>query len=445
VPALRARAQPRGRPSRRTGKGKLTRPLLVAIAFCLGLAAWVPAAASASGASPAQAYVDRRVTALPSSALLHDDPRTLIDPRRQQIAGTLVVYRRVLFLFWAFSQIYVLFWVWRSGTAARIRDALRRSVRNPVLLRFCFGTALGAIAGVASIPASLARYRVALVFDQSSQPIAQWALDGLLRLTLDAVAVGLVVALALTLVERTRQWWIYSIVGLFAASIVVGWLEPVTIAPLFNSYVPLAATDPLAPRLHALAEKAKVPRAPFYVANVSRQTDLPSARVLGYAGTARIVLGDTLFRELTPGEIEFAAAQQLDLYRHGDAARTSFVFAFLFVLSIAAGVLLTDRVRFRGDDDALSRLALVGALSGLAGLVAYPLYNGYSRHIERKADVFALELTGDRASAVRAFVRAADTRFVPFCTPRAVEIYFSPEPSLGTRIASATGRLNPCR
>lgn len=421
------------------------RPIFIAVAFLLGLAASTTGAAVAGAPASGQAYVDRRVNALPAAQLLHADPRTLIDVRRQQIAATLAIYRRVLFLFWAFSQIYALYWVWRSGTAARLRDALRRRVRSPVLLRFLYGTALAAIAALASIPADLARYRVALVFDQSSQPIVQWAGDGLVRLTLDALAVGLVVALVLTLVERTRQWWVYSIVGLFAASIVLGWLEPLTIAPLFNTYAPLSDASPLAPRLHALAAEAKVPRAPFFVANVSRQTDLPSARVLGYAGTSRIVLGDTLLRELTPGEIEFAVARQLDLYRHGDTARTAFVFALLFVLSITAGVLLTDRVRFRGDDDALSRLALVGALGGLAGLVAYPLYNGYSRHIERKADAFALALTNDRASAVRTFVRAADTRFVPFCTPRAVELYFSSEPSLGTRIASATGRLNPCR
>ena len=433
---------PPGVPSRRRRVKRTLRPIFLALALVLGFAAWPHAAPAATAA---QSYVDRRVSALPAAVLLHADPRQLIDARRQQIAGTLVIYRRVLFLFWAFSQIYAFFWVWRSGTGARIRDALKRTVPNPVLLRFLFGTALAAIAGLASIPASLARWRVAIVFDQSSQSLGQWARDGSVRLTLDALAVGLVVALVLTLVEKTRQWWIYSIVGLFAASILVGWLEPVTIAPLYNRYVPLTAANPLSSRLNALAAAAGVPGAPFYVSDVSRQSDLPSATVAGYGGTARIVLGDTLLRDVTPGEIVFQAARQLDLYRHADAARTSFVFAFLFVLSMTVGVLLTDRVRFRGDDDALSRLALVGALAGVAGLVAYPAYNGYSRHIERKADAFGLAVTGDPASAVRTFVRAADSRFVPYCTPRAIEIYFSPEPSLGTRIASATGSLNPCR
>jgi hypothetical protein len=146
----------------------------------VGLAAWAPAA-PASAAPPGQAYVDRRVNALPSTALLHADARTLIDPRRQQIASTLVVYRRVLFLFWAFSQIYALFWVWRNGTGARLRDALRRlGAQSRVLaLLLRHGARRRSPASRRFRPRSRS-YRVALVFDQSSQPIAQWALDGLL-------------------------------------------------------------------------------------------------------------------------------------------------------------------------------------------------------------------------------------------------------------------------
>lgn len=329
--------------------------------------------------------------------------------------------------------------------AARLRDWLKRRLGNPVALRFAFGALLGLIAAAAAIPASLAEYRVSLVFDQTSESFLAWVRDGLLRVTLDAFALGLVVALVLTLVARTRQWWIYSIVGLFAASLLVGFLEPLTVAPLFNQYQPLSETSPLFAPLRALAASAGVPAAPFYVGNVSRQTQLASARISGYGPTARIILGDTLLETETRGEILFAAARQLDLYRHGDTFRSAFVFTLLFLASIALAVVLADRMRFRGDDDPLARLALVGALAGLIGLVAYPLYNGYSRHIERKADAFAVSVTQDPASAVRAFVRAADRRFVPLCISRAAEVYFSPVPPLGTRIASVSGRRNPCR
>ncbi len=417
---------------------------LALLAICLGLG-FVGATPPLRARAAVTTYVDRRVSALPAQQLMTADPRHEIDERRQQIAGTLVLYRHLLFFVWAFSQIYVLYLVWTTGFAARMRDTLRRIAPNPVVLRFLYGVGLALIAGLASVPASLAQYRVGLVFDQTSEAIGPWLRDGLMRLSLDAIAFGLVVALVLSLVDRTRQWWIYSIFALFAASIGVGFLEPMLTAPLFNRYEPVPAASTLAAPLHELAARAGVPNAPFYVADLSRQTDLPGAFVLGFGAPAHIVLGDTLIDCETPGEILFAAARQLDFYRRANSLRSTYVFTLLFVLSIAVGVLVTERVRFRSDDDPLSRLALVAAFAGIAGLLAYPVYNGYSRHIERKADAFAVALTGDPASAVRSFVRSADRRFVPLCTPRVLEIYFSTEPSLGTRIASATGGHNPCR
>ena len=72
------------------------------------------------------------------------------------------------------------------------------------------------------------------------------------------------------------------------------------------------------------------------------------------------------------------------------------------------------------------------------------LFAGYSIPMTVD-DAYALSLTHDPASAVRSFVRAADRRFVLLCAPRAAILYFGTAPALGSRIASATGRPDPCR
>jgi Zn-dependent protease with chaperone function len=65
--------------------------------------------------------------------------------------------------------------------------------------------------------------------------------------------------------------------------------------------------------------------------------------------------------------------------------------------------------------------------------------------LEERADAFGLELTGDRASAVRSFVRTADESLEPLCTSLPVLLYFYNSPPLGARIAAVTERANPCR
>ncbi len=400
-----------------------------------------PAPAAPSAAAP---YVDRRVTALPAAQLLSADPASYVDRGHQEIAQTLAWYRRSFFFAWAFSQIGALLYLWGSGNAARLRDALKRRIRSPFWLRFAYGAALAVVAGLAALPASLAQYRVSIVFDQSAQPLWSWLRDGIVRVGVDALGVGIVVAVVLTLVARTRAWWVYSTIGMLALTLAIGFFDPVAIAPAFNHYQPLPAGNPYVPALRALENAAGVD-APIYIGDASRQTQIVTTRMLGYGPTARIWLGDTLFSAATAGEVDYAFARELAHYKREDALRTTCVWTLLFLLSIAAGVLVAEGIVFRGDDDPLARIALVAALAGVAGLLAFPIYNLYSRQIETKADAYALSITHDPASAVRSFVRSADRRFALLCAPRAALLYFGPAPNLGTRIASATGRPDPCR
>jgi STE24 endopeptidase len=407
-----------------------------ALAWCGVAIAPVPAGAAS------QAYVDRRVTALPAATLLGADPQTLISRPRQEIAKTLAIYRRSLFVFWAISQIFVFYLLWQSGTAARIRDLLRRRIHSPLWLRFAYGFVLAAIAGLAAFPASAAQYRVSVVFDQSSEPFWRWLREGALHVFIDALVVGLIVAAVMTLVARMRSWWVLAVAGIFLVSLVGGLITPFVIAPLFNHYWPMNAGD--AAPFTALEREAGV-ATPIWRFNSSRQSQIPNVSTIGIGPSSRIVLGDTMFAAGTPGEVRYAVAREIAHARRDDALRTAYVWTFFFVLSIAIGVLVADRIGFRRDDDPLARLALVGALAGLAAMLVLPLYNVYSRHIEEKADAYALSLTHDPASAVRSYVRSADRRFVLLCPPRLVTMYFWPTPPLGTRIAAATGRPDPCR
>ncbi len=82
--------------------------------------------------------------------------------------------------------------------------------------------------------------------------------------------------------------------------------------------------------------------------------------------------------------------------RYADKLRQTLIAVTLFVLGAAAAVLLSDRVGFRRDDDALSRLALVATFLGLVTIVTYPLYNAYARNLETRADRESLAALGDR-------------------------------------------------
>ena len=395
-------------------------------------------------AAAAPPYVDRRVTALSAAALLSLPPAKLVDPRRQRVSLRLRRYNRPLFFVWAFSQIVAFFYLWSSGYAARLRDVLRRRIRSTPLLRFVYGALLALVGACATLPASLARYRVDTAYGLTAQTPLGWVRDGLLTATMDALLVGAIVTATFALVDRTRLWYLYTMAGLFAFTLLMAFLEPVLIAPLYNHVTPISNRSPVRAALERLAARAGVRNAPIEVANFSIRSRAIAADVAGFGPTKIVVLGDSLLTDATTDEVLFLTAREFGHYAHGDDFRLSLFWTFLFIACTALAVVLADRVRFRNDDDPLTRLSLVFTFLGLWALLATPLYNGYSRNLESRADAYALALTHDRVAAVRAYVRIADETFAPLCPSRPTLLYFYNSPPLGTRIAKAQQRPNPC-
>jgi len=400
---------------------------------------------SVAPAAAATTYLDRRVTALGTATLLSRPGSQLVDPRRLPVSVHIRKYTRPLFFIWALSQIGMFFYLWASGSAARLRDWLRRKIRPVFPMRFAYGAALAAIAALAAAPATLARYRVDVAFGITNEPVFGWLRDQIVSTALYALVVGLVVACVFALVDRTRLWYLYAMFGLFALTLLMAFLEPVLIAPIYNRFVPLPVTSTLRAPLLALAHQAGIGDAPIVVSDDSRRTSAAIADVSGFGPTTRIVLSDALLQNATTGEVLFLAAREFGHYAHADAFRLSLFWTGLFIFCTALAVVIADRLGFRRDDDPLARLSLVLGFLGLLGLIVTPVYNGYSRNIESRADAYALVLTHDRASAVRAYVRIADETLAPLCPTRAERLYFFNSPPLGTRIAKAAGHLDPCR
>ncbi len=408
----------------------------------LGVAA-VPLA-GLTPASAQQTYVDRRVSALPAAKLLAGPPWSLVDPRRQRVALPFRRYSRLLFVVWAGSQIAAFFYLWFSGYAARLRDLLRRAALPVAVLRAAYGAALAYLAGLASLPSALVIYRLDVSFGMTNESTFEWLRDGFLGVSLDALLIGAIVAFLFALVDRTRLWYVYGAIGLAALTLVMAFLEPLTVAPLFNRFVALPPHSAAYAPLARLAERAGNGDAPIVVANYSRRSHAIVADIAGFGPTKRIVLGDSLLADATLGEVLFLTAREFGHYSHADDFRLSLFWTLLFMVCIALGVLCADRVPFRRDDDPLARLSLVLGFMGLFALACTPFYNSYSRGLEARADAYALSLTGDRAAAVRAFVRIADETLAPLCPARIVRVYFFNSPPMGTRIARAEGRPDPC-
>jgi Zn-dependent protease with chaperone function len=390
----------------------------------------------------AQTHEDRHVSALAPSVLTTVSPVALVDPVEQRRARAITDLQQGLFIGWGLAPIAAFLWLWRSGNAARLRDALRRRFRMPWMVRAAFGAVLGALGVTAALPFAFASYRIAASVGLTLQPIPSWFLDELSSVGLAALSTALAVAVVLELVDRTRLWYLAFIGLLYVVALGTVAVEPALFAPLTAQHRPAPA------RIVALGDRVAravgVTPVSVEIATSASRSGLVAARTSGLGPFTRIVLDNDVLARTTPGEHAYILARQYAHVRRHDVLLLALCGTTLFIVAAAFAVLVSDRIGFRRDDDPLSRLALVGTALGVFVLALLPAYNAIARNAEAQADREAVVATDDPAAAVRLLVRTADDNLVPLCGRRTLRWYFDSRNPLGARIAAVTGQADPC-
>lgn len=355
--------------------------------------------------------IDLRADALSTHTLLTHSAAQLVDPERQLAAMRLVHWYLPGWFLGVVFPVVALAYFWQSGRAAATRDLLRRRFGDENIVRFAFGAILGLIVRAATLLPSLYNYRVERAMSQSDQLLRAWSLDWLLVTLIWMLAVGFVTAAVLWLVSRTHQWYIYAILTILGASFVASYLAPFISVPLFD------VIGPLPPR--AVASVANIEGTAHLhtpvLEEIRRRSHIGTAYVIGLGPSQRIMLGDTIIAVTGQAEMEYVIARQLGYIVSGAQWKIALTDALLLIFGAAIAVGVSDRIGFRGDDDPVSRFALVGAFFGALYFIAAPIDYAVLRGISRDADTYALSLPVDRAAAVRNVVRATDQSLTEVC------------------------------
>jgi STE24 endopeptidase len=271
------------------------------------------------------------------------------------------------------------------------------------------------------------------------QSLGSWLVDQAKAAALSAVfgLAGVEVIYAL-LRAMPAWWWLAAALVFIALYVALAVVLPVWIVPLFYRLTPLA-DEALRARLLALAARVGAPVLGVWVADQSRKSRTANAAVVGLGRTRRILLFDTML-DFAPREVEAVLAHELGHHVHHDMWRGLAAQAALTLASFAiASVALTAGIAWWGlqgiaDPAGLPWLTVV--LGGV-GLVALPLGNSYSRWIERRADDFALRVTGDPDGFVDAMERLARLNLAERRPHRLKEWLLYSHPAIDRRIARA--------
>jgi STE24 endopeptidase len=236
-----------------------------------------------------------------------------------------------------------------------------------------------------------------------------YLIDGLKGLLLGA-ALGLPLLLGvLWLMSRIGDlWWLYVWGVWVTFNLLLLFIYPTYIAPLFNDFEPMQDESQKS-RIEALLNKCGFSASGLFVMDGSKRSTHGNAYFTGFGKTKRIVFFDTLLQRLTPKEVDAVLAHELGHFKHRHVLKR---IALTFVVSLGFLWLLAQLLHagwfYQGlgvtsESTALALLLFFMVLPVFTFLL-HPVTSAYSRKHEFEADAYAAKQT-DANELVNALVK----------------------------------------
>ncbi|HYH79331.1 MAG TPA: M48 family metallopeptidase [Longimicrobium sp.] len=429
----------------------------------LALALALAPAASFAQAAPVDSAAAAVATGTPAQAPITTAPATqpTATPAPAQAADTGIVAvprasEKAVRYFRGNNVLWVVGIVWGlllplialfTGLSARIRDVARRIGKRWYFTLVIYGIIITLLAWVVGLP--LAYYTEFVrqhEYGLSNQTFAKWFGDSVKALLVGLVFLPLVLWIPYLLLRKSpRRWWLWTALVMVPLLVLMFFITPIWIDPLFNKFGPMQ-NKALETQILGLAERAGIEGGRVYQVDKSVDTKAVNAYVTGFGGSKRIVLWDTILQKLNDRELLFVMGHEMGHYvlKHvllNLALGTVLILLSLYAVHRLSGWFIS-RWKHRFGFDRLDDIAsypLLGLIISLVSLAVTPIPLAFSRWAEHEADRFGLELTRDNHHAATAFVKLqTENLAVPYHSTL-YKLWHDSHPPIGERIDFING------
>ena len=282
-----------------------------------------------------------------------------------------------------------------------------------ILSGLVFFASLGVLTNLFEIPFDL--YDTFVIENRygfNTKTFRVWVMDLVKSLALSALLGGFLLWLLLSLISGGgKSWWVWAWMLVGAFELLLLWLYPVILAPLFNKFDPVADTA-LVQRIAKLMERAGLKARGIFQMDASKRSRHTNAYFTGLGKSKRIVLFDTLLQSHAADEIEAVLAHEIGHWKKKHILKQLLVMELLSLIAFCVvAQLLNWPLLYRtfGFSEPVSYvgLLLIGALFSPPGYFVQPLGSAFSRKFEREADDYALGLIPSAEPLAQAFKRLA--------------------------------------
>jgi STE24 endopeptidase len=243
-------------------------------------------------------------------------------------------------------------------------------------------------------------------FGFNKTTVKTFILDHIKSILLAIIIGGPVLALVLWFFAQTGPLaWIYCWIGVVIVSLILQFLAPVLIMPLFNTFTPLA-DGPLKEAIMSYADQQDFKMQGIFTMDGSKRSTKVNAFFTGLGRFRKIVFYDTLVEKLSEVEIVAVLAHEMGHFK------LHHIIKMILASILQTGILfyfLSITINNQGLFDAFgmvhlsiyASLVFFGFLFSPVNLLVSIVFNIFSRRHEFSADQFASNSIGSPDTLIR--------------------------------------------
>jgi STE24 endopeptidase len=272
---------------------------------------------------------------------------------------------------------------------------------------------LAAIGGVAGIPFDIYHtFVLEKKYGFSTITWRLWLTDLIKSVILSTVLMGVMLSAFMAfIIYLPQSWWFWAWVFFTVFEILLMWLYPVVIAPLFNKYEPIK-DELLKEKITALMAQVGLKAKGIYQVDEGKRSKHTNAYFTGIGKTKRIVLFDTLLASHSPEEILAVLAHEIGHWKKKHILK-QLIFMIVASLAVLYFIYLIVNWPLLYSTFGLkytpvyAGLFLVSLYLSCAGFFLSPIGAAIIRRYEREADKMARDLVGTSEPMINALKRLA--------------------------------------
>ncbi|MDD5286059.1 MAG: M48 family metallopeptidase [Desulfuromonadaceae bacterium] len=280
-------------------------------------------------------------------------------------------------------------------------------------------------------------FRIEARYGFNTTTIRLWIVDFLKSQAIGALLLALLITVVFQLIEWSpKSWWLWvwgfmALFGLFMM-----FISPYVIEPLFNKFEPVTE-EGLEDEIRIMMEKAGLKVGRVMQMDASRRSKHSNAYFTGIGKVKRIVLFDTLIKQMSHGEIVAVLAHEIGHWKKGHIWKRLLWAEIMALAGSWIGFKLLSwqgvpgLLGLPGDISLPARMVVLGFVASLVLFPLGPFSAWRSRCHEREADRFASDLTGKPEDLASALVKmSAENLSNLFPHPLYAALYYSHPPAV---------------